>query len=575
MIPIQQALDNILKAVYGKDVRSSIHDAIYQIDKNANEALDLAKIKLGNAVTDPTSPVGSFIENTIYWNTETGIIWQLVGGAWTDQGHLKSIKSISYPPIQDPTDSTGKTWIYTISFNDGSVFDYKMRDGADGLSINDIRPVTNPDPLMHEYEVVLSDNSVLPTHIMVRDGEDAFVPTLTVVKDTTTGKTTITAIDKNGTTTAEILDGKDAFVPTATVTKDASTGVTTITVVDKNGQTTADVNDGLSIVDVQPDGAPVGNAQQYKFILSNGATLPTRVVITSGTSAYVHVRYSANFDGSGMTNISSRNTPFIGFCATSVATAPTDPSLYQWVRFLGNDGQGTGDMSKDDFVTTFPGTTIVDSAAGLWDAETSTIILANQMMMMTKYATENVPGTVDKALALVDKTSGKTASTPVLTEFSDDGTGLKYKGAEIGGKTKTDDTTIKYVNEKLQVQIDDELKDNSELPVQNKVVKKALEDLEQDIEDDLKKEKVVTQLLASGWVGSSAPYTYDLSTLTPVIGYDLEILPPNTLTENEMKAVQKAQFASNADDNKLRAWGTKPTIDIPIVIRKEVAEYVD
>lgn len=42
MIPMDKALDNIKKAKYGEEVRMSIHDAIHQMDQNANEAVSVA-----------------------------------------------------------------------------------------------------------------------------------------------------------------------------------------------------------------------------------------------------------------------------------------------------------------------------------------------------------------------------------------------------------------------------------------------------------------------------------------------------------------------------------------------------
>ena len=50
MINIKDVLYNILHSRYGRDVRQSIHDGIYQINENANEAIDLAQIKFGTAV---------------------------------------------------------------------------------------------------------------------------------------------------------------------------------------------------------------------------------------------------------------------------------------------------------------------------------------------------------------------------------------------------------------------------------------------------------------------------------------------------------------------------------------------
>lgn len=74
-------------------------------------------------------------------------------------------------------------------------------------------------------------------------------------------------------------------------------------------------------------------------------------------------------------------------------------------------------------------------------------------------------------------------------------------------------------------------------------------------------------LEALNWVGTDAPYTYDLGLDSTV---DAEILLPNTATADEVDACVNAQITGNGTDNLLRAWGDKPEIDIPIVIRKVV-----
>lgn len=120
MQSIEQALQAILQAVYGREVRSSIHDAIAQINDNANEAVDLAQIKFGSDVNAPTSSVGSYGEGTLYFNILTGIIWKLSGGAWVKQGGLKAINTII------KTDSRGLRDTYTIGFNDGTTQTYDV-----------------------------------------------------------------------------------------------------------------------------------------------------------------------------------------------------------------------------------------------------------------------------------------------------------------------------------------------------------------------------------------------------------------------------------------------------------------
>lgn len=54
-----------------------------------------------------------------------------------------------------------------------------------------------------------------------------------------------------------------------------------------------------------------------------------------GTSSYVHIRYSANASGSGM---STTPNIYIGIAVTTSATAPTSYTAYQWGRLQGETG---------------------------------------------------------------------------------------------------------------------------------------------------------------------------------------------------------------------------------------------
>ena len=69
-------------------------------------------------------------------------------------------------------------------------------------------------------------------------------------------------------------------------------------------------------------------------------------------------------------------------------------------------------------------------------------------------------------------------------------------------------------------------------------------------------------LSASKWSGSAAPYTYDLGITgkTVVIGFNSA-----TGTAAQLTAIQKANV-QGGDGSKIYAYGTKPTVDIPIVV---------
>lgn len=72
-----------------------------------------------------------------------------------------------------------------------------------------------------------------------------------------------------------------------------------------------------------------------------------------------------------------------------------------------------------------------------------------------------------------------------------------------------------------------------------------------------------TALFASGWSGM----TYSFESDYPFNKYDLEIALDNTATLAELSAFNGAQIVGSANTNIVKAYGTVPTIDIPIVLK--------
>ncbi len=66
----------------------------------------------------------------------------------------------------------------------------------------------------------------------------------------------------------------------------------------------------------------------------------------NGKNSYLHLRYSANADGSGMTEQPTDTTKYIGTHSSMNAEAPTDPSAYKWSLIRGSDGKD-GTPGKD------------------------------------------------------------------------------------------------------------------------------------------------------------------------------------------------------------------------------------
>lgn len=352
MIDISTALQNILKAVYGRDVRESIHDAIYQIDANANEAIDLAQIKFGTAVNSPTDPITGYAENSVYLNVNTGIMWRLEGGSWVKKGTFKSIDSISL------SGTSGLIDTYTITFTDGSTSNFNVKNGADGKSITGITKTSTSGNVDH-YDVNLSDG-------------------------TTTSGFDVT----NGTNGA-------------------------------NGKSIANI----SLASTS------GNVKNYDVFLDDGTKTPTGFSVEDGSSSYLHIRYSSSFDGTGMVTTPTDATVYIGILVSTSSVAPTNPSLYNWVRFIGKSGTGSGDMLATDYATKYPNT--VDKAAALYDGTDE--ILANQLMKKSQYDADG-DGVVDNAEHAananhaVNADNVGNADTSLLEKLSDSYGKLNYNG---------------------------------------------------------------------------------------------------------------------------------------------------
>lgn len=79
-------------------------------------------------------------------------------------------------------------------------------------------------------------------------------------------------------------------------------------------------------------------------------------------------------------------------------------------------------------------------------------------------------------------------------------------------------------------------------------------------------EEIVNDVLyATNWTGSEAPYSYDLGIAS---GYDFEVNLTNAVTKDMIDSIMSYTIIGNMSDNILRAFGEKPEIDIPIIIRK-------
>lgn len=99
MIPVNEALEAILNAVYGKEVRQALHDGLYRVNENANEAVQTAKaIGVGMQIVSSSSPTDGYVIDNLYLNTETWDLWKCTGDAWELQGNIKGAEGDSGDP---------------------------------------------------------------------------------------------------------------------------------------------------------------------------------------------------------------------------------------------------------------------------------------------------------------------------------------------------------------------------------------------------------------------------------------------------------------------------------------------
>lgn len=130
MADISSYLAAIMAAVYGEDVRGSIHDAIDIINKVGEVVLNT-----GTAVTGPTSSSTGFYDGSFYINTNTMELWKCIGtDAWQSQGVLKGGDGADGNGIVSivKTATVGLVDTYTITFDDGSTETYQITNGQNG-----------------------------------------------------------------------------------------------------------------------------------------------------------------------------------------------------------------------------------------------------------------------------------------------------------------------------------------------------------------------------------------------------------------------------------------------------------
>ena len=276
MANISSYLAAILAAVYGEDVRGSIHDAIDIINK-VGEVL----LNTGTAVTGPTSSSTGFYDGSFYINTSTMELWKCIGtDTWQSQGVLKGADGADGNGIVSiaKTATVGLVDTYTITFDDGSTTTYDITNGQNGskwykgTAISGTgTSITGFPGTMNDFYLNSSDGYV---YICTKTGgslppdaaEWDYVMTLTGG-----GGTSVTVIDNLTSTSStdalsanqgRVLKGLIDAIPSMTVDQTynaSSTNAQSGTAVAGAISTKADASDVSAIQAVIPAGASSGN----------------------------------------------------------------------------------------------------------------------------------------------------------------------------------------------------------------------------------------------------------------------------------------------------------------------------
>ena len=162
MADISTELARILSAIYGEDVRGSIHDAIEKIN-------DVSEVVLttGTAVTSPSSSSTGFYDDSLYLNTDTFELWKCTGvNTWASQGILKGDPGEDGNGIASitKTATSGLVDTYTITYTDGTTDTFNVTngangtDGSDGVSVTGVSLVSKVG-LLATYRMTFSDGS--------------------------------------------------------------------------------------------------------------------------------------------------------------------------------------------------------------------------------------------------------------------------------------------------------------------------------------------------------------------------------------------------------------------------------
>ena len=126
MADISVYLQAIMSAVYGEDVRGSIHDAISIINDVGEKVLTC-----GTDVTSQSSSITGYFDGSKYINTNTDDLWECDGTKWVLKGNLKGDTGASgYSPAVTITNITGGHQVKITDEDHPTGQTFNVMDGA-------------------------------------------------------------------------------------------------------------------------------------------------------------------------------------------------------------------------------------------------------------------------------------------------------------------------------------------------------------------------------------------------------------------------------------------------------------
>ena len=148
MADIDIYLQKIMEAVFGEEVRGSIHDALEKI----NQASEVV-LSVGTDVTGQTSSSTGYFVNSLYLNDQTWDFWKCTGtNHWAKLGNIKGAAGKGIDQIEK-TGTSGLVDTYTITYTVGTSTTFAVVNGKGIISITK----TGSAGLVDTYEITFND----------------------------------------------------------------------------------------------------------------------------------------------------------------------------------------------------------------------------------------------------------------------------------------------------------------------------------------------------------------------------------------------------------------------------------